>query len=260
MNARVQLKGVDGAALRYRGLAMPAGRASMQMTLASQGRSASALSGALSGSGIVTLESAGIAGLDPRAFEVAIRASDAGQATDDTRLRQIVEPVLSAGALKVASAQIPFTIRDGRLRVGATTLDGPGARAIVSGGYDIPADQADIRAELASTAAGPSKAARKYNYLPRVLPTPSVAPSTWRRCRHGWRYGRLIVKRADSIRSSAASRPRHCRRQFRRSLPRCHRPALRMRSRRPNRFPNSPATIRGAFSRSPKSAFHARRP
>jgi large subunit ribosomal protein L24 len=135
---------------------MPAGRASMQMTLASQGRSASALTGALSGSGTVTLESAGIAGLNPRAFEVAIRASDAGQATDDARLRQIVEPVLSAGALSVASAQIPFSIRDGRLRVGATTLDAKDARAIVSGGYDIPADQADIRAELASTVAGPS--------------------------------------------------------------------------------------------------------
>ena len=133
---------------------MPAGRASMQMTLASQGRSASALTGALSGSGTVTLESARVAGLDPRAFDAAIRASDNGQATDDIRLRQIVEPVLSAGALSVASAQIPFNIRDGRLRVGATTLDAEGARAIVSGGYDIPADQADIRAILASTAAG----------------------------------------------------------------------------------------------------------
>jgi hypothetical protein len=156
LNARVQFKGVDGAALRYRGLAMPAGRASMQMTLASQGRSASALTGALSGSGTVTLESAGIAGLNPRVFEVAIRASDAGQATDDARLRQIVERVLSAGALSVASAQIPFNIRDGRLRVGTTTLDSKDARAIISGGYDIPADQADIRAELASTSAGPS--------------------------------------------------------------------------------------------------------
>jgi hypothetical protein len=154
LNARVQLRDVDGAALRYRGLTMPAGRASMQMTLSSQGRSASALTGALSGSGTVTLESAGIAGLDPRAFEVAIRASDDGQATDDVRLRQIVEPALSAGALSVASAVIPFNIRDGRLRVGATTLDAQGARAIVSGGYDIPADQADIRADLASTAAG----------------------------------------------------------------------------------------------------------
>ena len=154
LNARLQLSAVDGAALRYRALAMPAGRASMQMTVASQGGSASALTGALSGSGTVTLESARVAGLDPRAFDVAIRASDAGQATDDIRLRKIVEPVLSGGALSVASAQIPFTIRDGRLRVGATTLDAEGARAIVSGGYDIPADQADIRATVASAGAG----------------------------------------------------------------------------------------------------------
>jgi hypothetical protein len=154
LNASVQLRSVDGTALRYRNLAMPAGKASMQMTLASQGRSASALTGALAGNGTVTLESAAISGLDPRAFEAAIRASDAGQATDDARLRKIVEPVLAGGVLPVASAQIPFTLRDGRLRVGATTLEADGARAVISGGYDIPADQADIRATLAATSAG----------------------------------------------------------------------------------------------------------
>jgi large subunit ribosomal protein L24 len=154
VNARVELSGVDGAAMRYRALTMPAGRASLQMTLGSQGRSASALAHALSGNGIVTLESANLAGLDPRAFDAAIRAGDGGQATDDVKLRQIMEPVLSAGALSVASAQIPFTIGDGRLRVGASTLEAEGARATVSGGYDIPADQADIRVILASTAAG----------------------------------------------------------------------------------------------------------
>lgn len=154
LNARVELRGVDGAALRYRTLAMPAGRTSMQTTLSSQGRSASALTGSLSGSGTVTLESARIAGLDPRAIEVAIRASDSGQATDDNRLRQIVEPALSTGALSVKSAQIPFNVRDGRIRISATTLEADGARAIISGGYDLPADQADIRASLASTAAG----------------------------------------------------------------------------------------------------------
>ncbi|MGF1954237.1 hypothetical protein, partial [Lactococcus lactis] len=69
LNASVQFSGADGAALRYRGLAMPAGRSSLQMTLASRGRSAAALSGALTGSGTVTLEAARIAGLDPRAFE-----------------------------------------------------------------------------------------------------------------------------------------------------------------------------------------------
>jgi uncharacterized protein involved in outer membrane biogenesis len=154
LNARVQLNAVDGAALHYRALKMPASRTSMQMTLASEGRSASALIGALAGSGTVTLESAAITGLDPRAFDVAIRASDAGQATDDIRLRKIVEPALSGGALLVASAQIPFTVRDGRLRVGATTLDSEVAHAIVSGGYDIPADQADIRATITSAEVG----------------------------------------------------------------------------------------------------------
>jgi AsmA-like C-terminal region len=140
--------------LHYRALAMPAGRASMQMTLASQGRSASALAGALSGTGSLTLEAATIAGLDTRAFDLAIRASDSGRVADDIRLRQLIEPVLSSGTLRVAAAQIPFNIRDGRLRIGATALDAEGARLIVSGGYDISADQADIRATLASTTAG----------------------------------------------------------------------------------------------------------
>ncbi len=154
LNARIALSGVDGAALRYRALALPPSRASMRMTLASQGRSGSALAGALAGNGLLTLESARIAGLDPRAFDAAIRASDGGQATDDAKLRQIVEPVLSGGSLTVKSAQIPFTVEAGRLRVGATTLDADGARAIVAGGYDIAADQADLRATLVPTAVG----------------------------------------------------------------------------------------------------------
>ncbi|MBI5322355.1 AsmA-like C-terminal region-containing protein [Bradyrhizobium sp.] len=153
LNARVALNNVDGGALHYRALAMPAGRTSLQMTLASQGRSAAALIGALSGSGTVTLEQARFAGLDPRAFEIAVRASDNGQVRDDARLKQIVEPALAAGSLAVASAQVPFTIRDGRMRVAATAIDAQGVRAVISGGYDIPADQADIRAALALTLA-----------------------------------------------------------------------------------------------------------
>jgi large subunit ribosomal protein L24 len=155
LNAQIEVNGADGSALHYRGLSMPNGRASLQMTLSAQGRSTSALLGALSGSGTVTLESAAISGLDPRAFEVAINASDAGQAMNEARLRQLVDPVLSSGSLLVASAQIPFTIRDGRLRVAATTLDAGSANAIVSGGYDIPADQADLRATVALAADSP---------------------------------------------------------------------------------------------------------
>ncbi|MFO1111989.1 MAG: AsmA-like C-terminal region-containing protein [Bradyrhizobium sp.] len=156
LNARVALSHVDGNALRYRSLAMPSGSCSAQMTLTSEGRSAAALVGALSGSGTVTLEQARLAGLDPRAFEAAVRASDNRQVRDDAQLKAIVEPALAAGALSVASAQVPFTIRDGRLRVAATAIDVPAVRAVISGGYDIPADQADIRASLALALATPT--------------------------------------------------------------------------------------------------------
>ena len=154
INSRLDFSGVDGNALRYRGLKMPSGKTSLQMTLMSRGRSVAALAGGLSGSGTLTLDSASISGLDPRAFEVAIRASDAGQVTDDNRLKQIVAPVLAAGALPIATAQIPFNIRDGRLRIDATTLDAGNARVIVSGGYDMLADQADVRLSFSTTVFG----------------------------------------------------------------------------------------------------------
>ncbi|MGH7064179.1 MAG: AsmA-like C-terminal region-containing protein, partial [Stellaceae bacterium] len=154
INSHLDFAGVDGNALRYRGLKMPSGKTSLQMTLMSRGRSAAALAGGLSGSGTITLESASIAGLDPRAFEVAIRASDARQITDDNKLKQIVASALAAGNLPIATAQIPFNIRDGRLRVDATTLDAGNARVIVSGGYDMLADQADIRSSFSTNAIG----------------------------------------------------------------------------------------------------------
>ncbi|MGB3487291.1 MAG: AsmA family protein [Xanthobacteraceae bacterium] len=152
LSGDVQLDGVDGAALRYRALAMPSGKASMRMTFASQGRSIAALNGALTGSGTLTIDAARIAGLNPDVFEVAIKASDAGKAANEDQLRQIVAPELTRGDLAIKQAQIPFLLRDGRISVGATTLETDGARAVVSGGYDIVADQVDIRASLTSRA------------------------------------------------------------------------------------------------------------
>lgn len=154
LNASVELRHVHGSALHYQDLKMPEGSTSLQMTLASQGRSVSALVGALSGNGMVTLKAASVSGLDPRAFDVAVHQSDSGRSTDEAELRRIVEPALSAGSLPLASAEIPFTITAGRVRVSPTMLKGGGVSAVVSGGYDIPADQADIRATLTSTAIG----------------------------------------------------------------------------------------------------------
>ena len=154
VNAKMQFAGVDGASLHYRSLTMPESKASLKVTLASEGRSAAALVNALSGDGVLTLDNANIAGLDPAAFEAATHFSEGVQSIDDAKLKAVVEPVLARGALPVSTVQIPFEIRDGRFRVAATLLDGGAARAILSGGYDLPADQADIRATLSSSVLG----------------------------------------------------------------------------------------------------------
>ncbi|RIK98505.1 MAG: hypothetical protein DCC74_04365 [Proteobacteria bacterium] len=154
LSARVSLAGADGAALRYRALKLPAGRAGLQMTLASQGRSAAALAGALSGSGSLAMENARIGGLDPRAFDVALAAGEGKQSVAEEALKAEVAPALAAGALAVGNAEMAFNIKDGRLRAGPATLNGEGAQAIVSGGYDIAADQFDMRATLTSTRHG----------------------------------------------------------------------------------------------------------
>ncbi len=156
VNLHVNATDVDGAALRYRGLAMPEGKSSFQVSLASKGRSASALSGALSGAGAITLNDARIAGLDPRAFESAVRTSDSGQAADDASLRAVVEPVLAGGVLSVQAVQIPFTVKDGRLRVEPTVLEAARTRATVSGGYDLAADQMDARVVLSAAVLKPA--------------------------------------------------------------------------------------------------------
>ncbi|ABE63515.1 conserved hypothetical protein [Nitrobacter hamburgensis X14] len=208
LNAKVQLTNVDGSALHYGSLAMPSGHASAQMTFASQGRSASALAGALSGDGLVTLEHARIAGLDPHMFNAAIDAGDGG-ASDDAKLQQIVERSLSVNPFAVASAQIPFIVRDGRLHVSATALEGDGAQAIVSGGYDIAADQVDIRASLASTSAG-SANNRPEVQIFAVGPPDAIHRTIDVAALSSWLAVRAIdreTRRLDSIEQRMASPP-----------------------------------------------------
>jgi large subunit ribosomal protein L24 len=187
---------------------MPPSNASAQITLASHGRSASALAGALSGNGLVTLEHARIPGLDPQVFDAAINAGDGG-ASDDGKLQQVVEHSLSVKPLSVASAQIPFTIKDGRLRVSATALEGDGAQAIVSGGYDIAADQVDVRASLASTSVG-SANDRPEVQIFAAGPPDAINPTVDVAALSSWLAVRAIdreTRRLDSIEQSMAPSP-----------------------------------------------------
>jgi large subunit ribosomal protein L24 len=148
LNAQVQTAPIAGSVLSFHGLTMPAERAGLRATLAAQGRSPAALFSALSGEGTITLQGARLPGLSPKAFEAALTAADHSKAGDEAALRRAVEPALASAPLELASAQIPFVIKDGRLRVNATALETAEARAVISGGYDITADQADLRVNL----------------------------------------------------------------------------------------------------------------
>jgi len=209
LNADVQLRNIDGPALHYGKLAMPAGRASAQVTLASEARSASALAGALSGNGLITLDQARIPGLDPHVFDAAISAGE-GAPSDEAKLQQTVERSLSVNPLAVASAQIPFTVKDGRLRVSATTLEGDGARAIVSGGYDIAADQVDIRASLASTSVGSANDRPEIQIFAAGSPD-TISPSVDVAALSSWLAVKAIdreTRRLDSIEQSMQVPPK----------------------------------------------------
>ncbi len=188
---------------------MPPGRTSLQMTLASQGRSVSALAGAVSGSGTVTLQSAGIAGLDPRAFEVAIRASDAGQAINDTKLRQIVEPALAAGNLRSPRRRFPSrsgTAGCASVRPRSTARPrAPSSRAA----YDVAADQVDIRASLTSTTIG-SASSRPEIQLFVVGPPDALTRNVDVSALSSWLAVRAIdreTRRLDSIERSEPPPP-----------------------------------------------------
>jgi large subunit ribosomal protein L24 len=100
----------------------------------------------------MTLKDAQFTGLDPAAFDVAIQAADDTQTKRD--VKDVVTAALDKASLAIASVQVPVAIKDARLRIDPTTFQSGNARAIISGGYDLPADQVDIRTSLRSTTLG----------------------------------------------------------------------------------------------------------
>jgi large subunit ribosomal protein L24 len=100
-------------------------------------------------------------------------------------------------------------VTDGRLRVSPTALEGDGAQAIVSGGYDIAADQVDIRAGLASTSAGSAKDRPEVQIF-AVGPPDAIHRSIDVAALSSWLAVRAIdreTRRLDSIEQSMAPSP-----------------------------------------------------
>lgn len=149
IDASLRLEQADASALKYRGLQLPPGKASVRMTLATRGRSAAALRNALSGNGVLTLTDAQLPALDVAAFDAAEKAADDPAAKN--KMESVVATALDRTPLAVASVEVPFAIKDARVHADPTAFQSDMARATISGSYDIPEDQGDLRIGLKAT-------------------------------------------------------------------------------------------------------------
>jgi len=131
-----------------------------------------------------------VAGLDPRGVRAEIRASDNGQAGDDSSLRADRRAGVSDGGVGGLRCANSFKHREGRLRVGATTLTPRVLPAIVRGD-NFPADQADIRVVIASTTWEPRPVVRKLAVFLGLAPQP-LNRTVDVAARSSWLAGRAI--------------------------------------------------------------------
>lgn len=111
------------------------GGLSLAVEVEGTGRSPAALIGALQGKGTLTFDHVQGAGLDPKAIDAAIRASERGLAPE--RLSAYLGPVLDAGLLPVPSAKTALAILDGRIRIVPVVVKADGADVTLSGTFNL---------------------------------------------------------------------------------------------------------------------------
>jgi large subunit ribosomal protein L24 len=101
MRAKMSLAGADAATLLSGdGRPVIVGRLGLQAEVEGSGLSPASLIGSLSGTGKIELEDAQISGLDPRAFNAAIRAVDRGSRSTRRRSAISLQPYWTAARLR----------------------------------------------------------------------------------------------------------------------------------------------------------------
>ena len=143
---RFALTGADAAAVwPTDGKPVVTGNVGLQAEFEGSGLSAASLIGSLKGAGLITLENAQISGLDPKAFNAAIRAADQGPAIDAAKIRDTVATVLDGGQLVVPRLDAPITIDAGQARIGQTIAQGQGADLLIAASSDLADASIDAR-------------------------------------------------------------------------------------------------------------------
>lgn len=145
--ARLDLSKGDLAQIAFGHDKPPAsGGVSLAMEVEGTGLSPAALIGALQGKGTLTFDHVQVAGLDPKAIDAAIRASERGLAPE--RLSSYLGPALDAGHLAVPSATTTLAILDGRIRIVPVVVNADGADIALSGTLNLVDSDLEARFTL----------------------------------------------------------------------------------------------------------------
>jgi large subunit ribosomal protein L24 len=175
-HARIALANVDTSAI-VPGPGQPAvnGRLTLQVEADGTGYSPASLLGSLKGAGIVSIESARLASLDPQAFAAAIRAADRGVAINPVKVSEVVGPALAAGELVIARADGALTITAGQARVSNVIAHGEGADLTLSGTLELASRALDARLTLSGSAEGGAPGTARPDLFV-TLQGPATAP------------------------------------------------------------------------------------
>jgi uncharacterized protein involved in outer membrane biogenesis len=149
---RVGLVGANAAEL-LPGDGAISGRLRLDVTAEGTGMSAVALIGSLEGGGTFTLENARVARLDPRAFEIVIRAVDQGLPIESSRLRDRMDSALASGPVAIARAEGAITIAAGQARLSNAMAGERGSELALNGRVSLADSDIDARLSLSSAAA-----------------------------------------------------------------------------------------------------------
>ncbi len=146
VHSRASLTNTDVATL-LRGSVQTSvsGRLSTKLEMNGTGSNPAALVGSLSGSGSITLENIQIAGVDPKAIDIASRAFERGTAVTPARIGDMVAHIMDQGSLSVPWVTAPLAVSAGRIRLGKLVTPPQSNDLAASASFDLVESMLDAR-------------------------------------------------------------------------------------------------------------------
>jgi len=144
---RVELAGANAAALVASGKNSVDGLLTVKLQGESTGLSPDGLVGAFHGSGTIALAKAQFAGIDPAAFDAAIRLADQSGSIDAPKIRTAVGTVMDDGRLAVPKGEAEVTVTAGQIRLTNAMLHGQSGAELSLGGI-LDLDNETIDAQM----------------------------------------------------------------------------------------------------------------